>query len=338
MRAYHLKEPKAADGLALVELPDPEPQPHEILVRIGAVSLNFRDLSISRGTYAFGSLSLPIVPCSDAAGRVVAVGENVTRFRIGDRVAPIFFPRWLGARVTREATAATLGAGGAGTLAELVAFDDAACVSVPEHLSDAEAACLPCAGVTAWNAAFEGQPIRPGETVVTLGTGGVSLFMLAFAKLAGARVISTTSSEEKRKRLEALGADATIDYVETPEWDKAVLDLTGGEGADLVVDVAGPKSMPRSLAAARPGGRVTVIGAMGGPGEINPMPISGRSINVRGIYVGSRAMFESMNAAVGGSKLRPVVDRVFAFNDAPEAYRHFVARKHFGKVCIAVGG
>ncbi|MGH6923766.1 MAG: zinc-dependent alcohol dehydrogenase family protein [Propylenella sp.] len=338
MRAYHLKEPKAGDGLEMVELPDPKPRAHEILVKVGAVSLNFRDLAIARGTYAFGTLSLPIVPCSDAAGRVMAVGANVTRFKVGDRAAPIFFPKWLGARVTREATATTLGAGGTGTLAELVAFDEAACVSVPEHLSDAEAACLPCAGVTAWNAAFEGQPIRPGETVVTLGTGGVSLFMLAFAKLAGARVIATTSSEEKRKQLEALGADATINYAATPEWDKAVLDLTGGEGADLVVDVAGPKTLPRSLAAARPGGRVTVIGAMGGPGEINPMPISGRSINVRGIYVGSRAMFESMNAAIATNKLRPVVDRVFPFSEAPDAYRHLAARKHFGKVCIAVGG
>jgi NADPH:quinone reductase-like Zn-dependent oxidoreductase len=172
---------------------------------------------------------------------------------------------------------------------------------------------------------------------VTLGTGGVSLFALAFAKAAGARVIATTSSGDKRRRLEALGADVTINYVETPEWHEEVRRLTGGAGADLVIDVAGPTTLPRSLDAVAPGGRVTVIGAMGGPGEINPMPISRDSTTVRGMYVGSRAMFEAMNAAIAANALRPVVDRVFPFEEALEAYRHFAGRKHFGKVCIAVG-
>lgn len=336
MRAFHLRDTAGPDSLGIVELPDPEPGPRDVLVRVGAVSLNFRDFSIARGTYAFGTISPPIIPCSDAAGTIVAAGAEVTRFRRGDRVAPIFFPKWLAGRVTRAATATTLGAGGTGTLAELVVLHEDACVAVPDHLSDAEAACLPCAGVTAWNAVFEGQPVRPGETVVTLGTGGLSLFALAFAKAAGARVIATTSSSEKRERLEALGADATINYVETPEWHEEVRRLTGGAGADLVIDVAGPTTLPRSLNAVAPGGRVTVIGAMGGPGEINPMPISRDSTTVRGMYVGSRAMFEAMNAAIAANALRPVIDRIFPFEDAVEAYRHFAGRKHFGKVCIGL--
>lgn len=322
----------------MVDLPDPEPGPQEVLVRIGAVSLNFRDFSISRGTYAFGALSLPIVPGSDAAGTVVAAGADVTRFKPGDRVAPIFFPKWLEGRVTRAATGTTLGAGGTGTLAELVTLHETACVTVPDHMSDAEAACLPCAGVTAWNAVFGGGLVRPGETVVTQGTGGVSLFAMAFAKAAGARVIATTSSDEKCERLESLGADVTINYADTPDWETRVRELTGGEGADLVVDVAGPATLPHSLNAVRPGGTVTVIGAMGGPGEINPMPISGNSITVRGMYVGSREMFETMNTAISTNGLRPVVDRVFPFEEAADAYRHFAGRRHFGKVCIAVSG
>jgi NADPH:quinone reductase-like Zn-dependent oxidoreductase len=337
LRVYHLTDTTGLDALGIVELPDPEPGPQDVLVRVGAVSLNFRDFSIARGTYAFGTISPPIVPCSDAAGTIVAAGSEVTRFKPGDRVAPIFFPKWLAGRVSRAATATTLGAGGTGTLAELVTLHEDACVAVPGHLSDAEAACLPCAGVTAWNAVFEGQPVRPGESVVTLGTGGVSLFALAFAKAAGARVIATTSSGDKRRRLEALGADVTINYVETPEWHEEVRRLTGGAGADLVIDVAGPTTLPRSLDAVAPGGRVTVIGAMGGPGEINPMPISRDSTTVRGMYVGSRAMFEAMNAAINANALRPVVDRVFPFEEAAEAYGHFAGRKHFGKVCIAVG-
>lgn len=338
MRAYHLTQTSGADGLAMVDLPDPQPGPQDVLLRVGAISLNFRDFSISRGTYAFGTLSLPIVPGSDAAGTVVAAGSEVSRFKPGDRVAPIFFPKWLEGRVTRAATETTLGAGGTGTLAELITLHETACVAVPDHLSDAEAACLPCAGVTAWNAVFGGGPVRPGETVVTQGTGGVSLFALAFAKSAGARVIATTSSDAKRERLAALGADATINYTNTPDWEKQVRELTGGEGADLVVDVAGPATLPHSLNAVRPGGTVTVIGAMGGPGEINPMPVSRNAIVVRGMYVGSRAMFETMNEAISVNRLRPVVDRVFPFEDAAEAYRHFAGRKHFGKVCIAVGG
>jgi NADPH:quinone reductase-like Zn-dependent oxidoreductase len=336
MRAYHLTETTMADGLKMVDLPDPVPGREEVLVRIGAVSLNFRDFSISRGTYALGTLSLPAIPGSDGAGTVVACGADVTHFKPGDRVAPVFFPKWQAGHVTRAATATTLGAGGKGTLAELVTLHETACVAVPGHLSDIEAACLPCAAVTAWNALFEGRPVRPGDTVVTQGTGGVALFALAFAKSAGARVIATTSTPEKCERLRSLGADVTINSTEVPDWDATVRKLTGEEGADLVVDVAGPATLPRSLKAVRPGGTVTVIGAMGGPGEINPMPISGNSITVRGNYVGSRAMFEAMNKAISENGLRPAVDRVFAFEEAPEAYRHFAARRHLGKVCIAV--
>ena len=338
MRAWHVTGPEGPDALKPVELTDPEPGPGEVLVRLRAVSLNSRDLAVTRGTYRGGGLTYPLVPVSDGAGEIEALGRGVEGLAVGDAVMPAFFPRWISGPPEAASFSESFGEGRAGLLAEKIAVRAVSVAPLPEGFSFEQAACLPCAGVTAWNATFMGQPVRPGETVVTQGSGGVALFVLAFAKAAGARVIATTSSGEKCARLTGLGADATINYTETPDWDKAVLELTGGEGADLVVDVAGPVTLPRSLAAVRPGGRVTVIGAMGGPGDINPMAIAGKSISVRGMYVGSRAMFASMNAAIAANGLRPVVDSVFAFAEAPDAYRYLADRNHFGKVCIAVGG
>jgi NADPH:quinone reductase-like Zn-dependent oxidoreductase len=338
MRAVHLTAPPSIDSLKLVDLPDPEPGPGEVLVRVGAVSLNFRDLMVVRGAYAGGNFPMPLIPCSDAAGTVVAVGAGVTRLKPGDRVAPNFFPRWIDGPVSAAAQAMTLGVGGSGTLAEFLVLDEAAFVTIPDHLSLTEAACLPCAGVTAWNALMGRAPIHPGDTVVVQGTGGVALFALALANAAGARVIALTSTDAKCSRLEALGANATVNYTAQPDWDKAVIDLTGGIGADLIIDVVGPTTLPKSLAAARVGGKVAVIGAMGGAGTIDPMLISRKSLNVRGIYVGPRVLFEAMNAFVTEKQLRPVVSQVLPLAEAPAAFNLLAERRHFGKVVIEVGG
>jgi len=337
MQAYRLHFGRGLDSLERVELPAPTLSPQGVRLRLRAVALNYRDLMIAEGSYPLASPDL-LVPCSDGAGEVVEVGPEVTRFRPGDRVMPAFFTGWIDGPPTPEKTAASLGGGGVGLLAEEVVLPESALVAIPLHLDFAEAACLPCAGVTAWNALFVVGALRPGASLLLLGTGGVSIVALQIAKAAGLRAFVTSSSDEKLARARALGAEVTVNYRSTPEWQEVVLEETGGRGVDLVVEVGGQATLSRSLAATRLGGTLAVIGGLGGFGaELGPMPLIGGAKRLEGILVGSRVMLEELARFVAVTGLRPAVDRIFPFAEAPEAFRHLEAARHFGKVAIAVG-
>ncbi len=334
MKAYRIHELGGVDGLKRDDLPDPQPGPGQVLVRVRATSLNYRDLMTLKGTYSRNP-RLPMIPLSDGAGEVAEVGPGVTKFRPGDRVAGCFMPAWADGPPTEAAGRSALGGAVDGMLAELVALPEAGVVPTPAHLSDEEAATLPCAAVTAWNALFEGSPLRSGQTVLVQGTGGVSIFALQLARLAGARVIATSSSDAKLARVRELGASDGINYRTTPDWDVAVRNLTEGLGVDHVVEVGGGGTLPRSIKAVRVGGQVSLIGVLTA-GEVDPRPLLMKSVRLQGIYVGSRAMFERMNQAIALHKLHPVIDRVFPFDHAPEAYNHLESGSHLGKIVIQV--
>ena len=334
MKAIRIHKLGEIDGLQAEELPEPRPGPGQVRVRIRAASLNYRDLLMVKGLYS-RNLALPLVPLSDGAGEVVEVGPGATRFAIGTRVAGIFMQTWLEGAITEAKGKSALGGAIDGVLAEQIVFNEAGLVAVPDHLSFEEAATLPCAAVTAWNALIEAG-LKAGETVLTLGTGGVSLFALQFARLTGARVLITSSSDEKLQRAKQLGAAEGVNYKTTPEWDKKARDLTGGVGVDHVVEVGGAGTLARSLKAVRIGGHIALIGVLSGGGEVNPMPVLMKAVRLQGVYVGSRAMFEAMNRAITEHKLRPVIDKVFPFAEAHAAYRHLESGAHFGKVVIRV--
>jgi NADPH:quinone reductase-like Zn-dependent oxidoreductase len=279
-------------------------------------------------------LRLPCIPLSDGVGEVAEVGQGVSRVKSGERVAGIFMQKWLAGELSEDIARSALGGGGTGMLAEHVVLDEDGVVHVPEHLSDEEAATLPCAAVTAWHALITEGHLKAGVTVLTQGTGGVSIFALQFAKLTGARVIATSSSDEKLQKVLKLGAADGINYKTTPEWDKKVRELTGNVGADHVVEVGGASTLTRSLRTVRLGGRISLIGVLSGAGEVNPLPILMKNVRVQGIFVGSREMFEAMNRAIAFHKMRPVIDRVFPFQQAPEAFRYMESAAHFGKICI----
>ena len=335
MRAYRIHDFAGLEAFRREELPTPKPGPGQALVRIHATSLNYRDLLVAKGLYS-RHLPLPLVPLSDGAGEVVEVGPGVTRVKPGDRVAPIFMQAWIEGGPTEEKAKSALGAAIDGVLAEFVVLGQDGLVPVPDHLSFEEAATLPCAAVTAWHALFGEGSIKPGDTVLVQGTGGVSLFALQFARMAGARVIATSSSDEKLERVRELGASDGINYKTTPDWDRRARELTGGRGVDHVVEVGGAGTLPRSLNAVRMGGRISQIGILSGAGEVNPIPILMKNVHVQGIFVGSRAMFEDMNRAIGLNQLRPVVDRIFDFDEARDALRHMESGAHFGKIVIRV--
>jgi NADPH:quinone reductase-like Zn-dependent oxidoreductase len=302
-------------------------------MRVRAVSLNFRDLLLSKGLYN-PKLKLPVIPVSDGAGEVVATGAGATRFRPGERVAACFMPGWIDGQLDEGKARTALGAEAPGMLAEEVVLPEEGLVSIPRHLSFEEAATLPCAAVTAWHALVESGAVRPGNVVLTLGTGGVSIFALQFARLAGARVIATSSSDLKLARALELGASDGINYKTTPEWDKRARALTSGVGVDHVVEVGGSGTLSRSVRAVRLGGYVALIGVLSGAGDVNPLPILMKGVRLQGVFVGSRAMFERMNRAIESSGLRPAIDRVFAFDQAVEALHYLESGAHFGKVVI----
>jgi NADPH:quinone reductase-like Zn-dependent oxidoreductase len=335
MRAYQLLQGTGIDGLVKTDLPMPKPGGGQVLVKVAACSLNFRDLAIVLGTYRM-PVKPNLIPLSDGAGEVVEIGVGVTRVKVGDRVAGCFFQRWIAGPMTADTHASALGGGIDGMLAEYVALEEHGVVKLPIHLSYQEAATLPCAAVTAWHALAEHARIVAGETVLVQGTGGVSIFALQLARLMGARVVVTSSSDQKLVRAKELGAAHGVNYKTTPEWDKTVVAWSGG-GVDHVVEVGGPGTLAQSLRAIRIGGKITLIGVLSGAAEINPMLIFARRADLQGISVGSMQMFEAMNRAIATSGLKPVIDKVFAFDDAPAAYRHLQAARHFGKVVISVG-
>ncbi|MDQ3648864.1 MAG: NAD(P)-dependent alcohol dehydrogenase [Acidobacteriota bacterium] len=336
MKVYELQNSFGIDSLNIVERDEPTPAAHQVLVRVRAVSLNYRDLLIVKGLYN-PRMQLPRVPMSDGAGEVVAVGEAVTRVNVGDRVTGIFMQTWMGGEMRAEHRASALGGELDGMFAEYVALDEAGVVLVPEHLTFEEAATLACAAVTAWNALFVSGNLTAGETVLVQGTGGVSLFALQFAGLAGARVIVTSSSNEKLDRALQLGASDGINYRDVPEWHKRVRELTDGRGVDYVVEVGGAGTLNKSLAAVRTSGTVSMIGVLTGiSAEVTTAAILHQSVRVHGIFVGSREMFEEMNRAIELHKLRPVIDHVFEFEAAREAFRHMEAGAHFGKIVVRI--
>ena len=333
MRAWRFVDGFGFDNLRIVDLPEAAPGPGQALVQVRACSLNFRDLVVTKGGYG-RAVKAPLTPLSDGAGEVIAVGEGVTRVKPGDRVCGIFMQRWLSGPPDDDKAASAMGGAINGMLAEQVCLNAEGLVRFPDHLSFTEAATLPCAAVTAWNALFRSGNLTPGESVVVQGTGGVSVFALQFAALAGARVIATSSSDQKLERVRALGAVAGINYRTTPEWDKPVKELTNGIGADHIVEVGGGGTLPASIRAARRGGHIALIGVVAGTAEVDTRPVFLKSLRVHGIYVGSREMFEEMNRAISAHQLRPVVDRVFAFDQAIDAMRYLETGAHFGKVCL----
>ena len=332
MQQYRIGTPGDLESIRLEQADTPKPGPGQILVRMRAFSLNYRDLMVATGRYG-GKPAIGRVPLSDGAGEVVEAGPGASRFKPGDRVASCFFPNWLAGEIRPEYRGGALGGDVDGVLTEYRVADEAGFVALPAELTFAEGACLPCAAVTAWNALFCQNPVQPGQTVLILGTGGVSIFALQFAHAAGARVIGTSSSDAKLAHAKQLGLAAGVNYRTYPDWEKQVLALTDGRGVDHVVEVGGAGTMPKSLASVRLGGLVSVIGVLTG-GQIDPLAILWRSALVRGVYVGSRDMFEAMNRAIIQNAIHPVIDREFGWGEVTAAFKHMQGASHFGKIVI----
>ena len=337
MRAYIVPHGcTSIDELRRVERPDLEPRAGQVLVRIRAASLNRRDQAVASGTYFGRPVARDTIPLSDGAGEVIAVGEGVTRHSLGDLVVATFFQTPVDGPPFRER--ASLGSPLDGTLAEQMLLYEDGLIPIPDGLSFEEAACLPCAGVTAWNALMgAGTPVKAGDTVLVLGSGGVSTFALQFAKAAGARVIATSSSDEKLERVKALGASAGVNYTRTPDWHKEVLKLTGGRGVDCVVEVGGVGTLERSFDSLAHGGKVALIGVLTGrSANLNPNALMWKEGSLHGIKVGSTGTFEQLNRAIEANRIRPIIDKVFPFDDAIAAYHHQASGNFVGKIVISV--
>jgi NADPH:quinone reductase-like Zn-dependent oxidoreductase len=324
------------DGLRVVDKPTPTPGHGQVLVRWKAFSLNFRDLMVVKGIYN-PKLRLPMIPLSDGAGVVEAVGAGVTRVKVGERVTSLFLQDWQSGELTDALAKSALGGAIDGVLSEASVLSESGVVPIPEHLNFEEAATLPCAALTAWHALVTSGSVKAGDVVLVQGTGGVSLFALQFAKASGARVVATSSSDAKLERAKQLGADVLINYKTTPEWGDAARKQVGGAGIDHVVEVGGAGTLAQSMRAVRSGGRISMIGVLsGGGGQISLLPVLMRNLVVQGIFVGSREMQEAMNRAISLHKLRPVIDRAFKFDEAPAALKHIESGSHFGKIVVVV--
>lgn len=333
MRAFQILQ-FGLENLKQVELPIPTPGAGQVLVRVHAVSLNYRDLMIVRGHYD-PRLHMPRIPLSDGAGEVVEVGTGVTRVRVGDRVVGLFLQNWLEGRPSGEKSRGALGGDLDGMLAEYVALPEDGVIPFPEYLSYEQAATLPCAALTAWNALVEAARIQPGDNVLIQGTGGVSIFALQFAKLAGARVLGTSSSDEKLGQAKRLGLDEGLNYTQQHDWSTWVKEQTGGVGADAIIEVGGSGTLGESMKAIRVGGTIVQIGVLSGAEErLSLRPILMRQIHLQGIYVGSRAMMEAMFRTMILHRMQPAIDKVFFFEETQNAYRHLESRRHFGKIVI----
>jgi NADPH:quinone reductase-like Zn-dependent oxidoreductase len=341
MDAYRIAK-FGLDALERISSPIPETPPGAVLLRIHAVSLNYRDLMVVEGAYN-PRMALPRIPCSDAAGEIVAIGEGVTRVTTGDRVCTLFMQRWFEGPISAANSTNALGGDIDGVLAEYLVLPEDGVIPFPPHLTCEEAATLPCAALTAWNALHHaGDPISParqGDTILLQGTGGVSLFALQFARLLGAKPFLISSSDEKLARATALGLEASCNYRQTPDWSKWIAELTSKRGVDRIIEVGGAGTLPHSLKAIRPGGLIAQIGVLSGGAaatEIPLGPILHKQIRLQGIYVGSRAMFAEMNAAIAAAQLHPIIDRIFPFEEAPEAIAAIKTAGHFGKIVIQV--
>ncbi len=334
MKVYEIRSADGIDALHLAERATPRPGPGQVLVRMRANSINYRDLLNILDPPARG-IAYPRIPNSDGAGDVVEVGEGVTRFRAGDRVVGMFFQNWTAGGITAEAMASALGGPIDGVLCDHAVLEQDGLVPIPAHLSYDEAATLPCAGLTAWHILVGLGQIKAGDTVLILGTGGVSIFALQFARLHGARAIVTSSSDEKLARAVKLGAWRTINYRAEADWEKKVLELTDGRGVDLVAEVGGPGTLEKSVQAVRVGGVIGLVGVLTG-GKIDPTGVMRKSLRLQGIYVGNKVMFEDMARALTAHETRPVIDSRVAFEDAPAAYHRMRGAGHFGKVVITI--
>lgn len=334
MKAFEIQQ-FGIENLALVERELPKPQANEVLVRFRATSLNYRDLMMVKGDYN-PRLKMPLVPFSDGAGEVIETGRGVTKWKTGDRVMPIFMQGWIDGEIEFKKARTALGGDLDGCLREFGAFDENGLVAIPSHLSFEEAACLPCAAVTAYNALFYSGRLKSDETVLLQGTGGVSIFALQFASHAGAKTFITSSSDEKLQRAKNLGADELINYKRELDWDKKVLELTEKRGVDHVVEVGGAGTLQKSLNAVRMGGHIAVIGVLAGKGEFNPTMVLMKAVRLQGIFVGSRLMFEEMNRFIEQHQIKPAIDRVFAFSETKDALKYMESGAHFGKIVVKI--
>ena len=337
MDAYVIDAAFGLENLKKVSRPTPEPGPGQVRVAVSAVSLNYRDLLMVRGRYN-PRQPLPLVPLSDGVGEVVAVGAGVDEGLVGRRVASLFAQAWRSGAPTPEILRSTLGGPRDGMLAQEVVLDAAGVVDVPAHLSDEQAATLPCAALTAWSALVTEGHVGAGDTVLVLGTGGVSTFALDFARMHGATVVATTSKADQHDELRARGAAHVVDYRADPDWGKTIRQWTGGRGVDHVVEVGGAGTLSQSLRAVRPGGTVSLIGVLArGGGDVNLTPVLMNHVRVQGVFVGHRESFEAMNRAIAAHAYEPRVDRTFGFDEARAAFEHLASGQHVGKVCIRVG-
>jgi len=335
MKAYQINE-FGIENLTLAELKKPEPKETEVTVKFHAASLNYRDLMMVKGFYN-PKLKTPLVPLSDGAGEVVEVGESVTKFKIGDRVMPIFMQGWIDGEIEASKARTALGGDLDGCLREFGAFDENGLVCIPDHFSYEEAATLPCAAVTAYNALFESGQMKSADSILLQGTGGVSIFALQMASVLGTKIIITSSSDEKLQKAKKLGATNLINYKEREDWDKAVLELTEKRGVDHVVEVGGAGTMQKSINSVKMGGHIAVIGILSGQGEINPVQILMKTVKMQGIFVGSRRMFKAMNQMFCQHKhLKPVIDKVFEFDQIKDALKYMESGSHFGKIVVRI--
>jgi NADPH:quinone reductase-like Zn-dependent oxidoreductase len=335
MRVFQIEGDWGFEHLRLATRPDPAPGPGQVLLRMKAASLNFRDLVVPERGYGQYTGTLPLIPVSDGVGEVVAVGAGVERVAVGDRVCPMFMQRWIGGTLDLERITGSLGGPIDGTMADFMVLSQDGVARVPAHLSDEQAATLPCAALTAWSALVTEGRLQPGDRLLVQGTGGVALFALQFARLAGAHVTVISSSDDKLERAKALGADAGINYRRTPEWSKASRAITDGRGFDHILELGGEHTLPQSLRCIRPGGTISMIGVLsGGTMSASLGLIVTRQVRLQGITVGSRDGFEAMARAIGQHRVEPVIDRTFAFGELKEAMSYLKSGAHFGKVCI----
>jgi NADPH:quinone reductase-like Zn-dependent oxidoreductase len=332
MKVYEIRQ-FGIENLTLAEREIPRPSENEVLVKFHAVSLNYRDLLMVSGKYN-PNLKTPIVPCSDGAGEIVEIGKQVRRWKVGDRVMPTFMQGWIDGEIEYKKARTALGGDLDGCLREFGTFHEEGLVRIPEGFSYEEAATLPCAALTAYNALFISGNLKPDETVLTQGTGGVSIFALQFAKAVGAKVFITSSNNEKLQKAQNLGANELINYKETPDWDEVVLKITQKRGVDHIVELGGAGTLQKSLRAVKMGGYIAVIGVLAGKGEFDPVLVLMKAVRLQGIFVGSREMFEKMNEFIEKHKIKPVIDKIFEFDNAIEAFRFMKSGAHFGKIVI----